>query len=414
MITLVEALNFRSLRHVRQPLGRFHVLVGPNATGKTTFLDVPAFLGRLVSDGLEAALTDRTQNIEDLVWQRSGTSFQLAIEARIPDDKRLLLANPALDTIRYEVEIGIHHETQETAILGEKGILKAAIADSPAQRTLFPQQPPDLDSIMTAKGGKGTKTVVNKVAGGNDSFYPETGKGFAPSFKLGTRKSALGNLPEDESQFPASSWLKGFLTNGIQQIVLNSLLIRKASPPGQVRGFKPDGSNLPWVIADLEKRAPERFADWIAHLRTALPDIETIRTVERADDRHRYLIIRYHGGLEVPSWMVSDGTLRLLALTLLAYLPGFTGVYLIEEPENGIHPRAVETMFQSLSSVYDAQILLATHSPVILSVVTAADVLCFAKTEGATDIVRGDAHPALKNWKGETNLSVLFAAGVLG
>jgi hypothetical protein len=55
------------------------------------------------------------------------------------------------------VEIGIHHETQETAILGEKGILKAAIADSPAQRTLFPQQPPDLDSIMTAKGGKGTR-----------------------------------------------------------------------------------------------------------------------------------------------------------------------------------------------------------------------------------------------------------------
>ena len=47
--------------------------------------------------------------------------------------------------------------------------------------------------------------------------------------------------------------------------------------------------------------------------------------------------------------------------------------------------------------------------------VAAADVLCFAKTaEGATDIVRGDAHPALKNWKGETNLSVLFAAGVLG
>ena len=68
MITLVEALNFRSLRHVRQPLGRFHVLVGPNATGKTTFLDVPAFLGRLVSDGLEAALTDRTQIRTSRTW----------------------------------------------------------------------------------------------------------------------------------------------------------------------------------------------------------------------------------------------------------------------------------------------------------------------------------------------------------
>ena len=80
-----------------------------------------------------------------------------------------------------------------------------------------------------------------------------------------------------------------------------------------------------------------------------------------------------------------------------------------------MHPQAVETMFQSLSSVYDAQILLATHSPVILSMVEADKVLCFAKTtEGATDIVSGSEHPALKEWRGETNLSVLFAGGVLG
>jgi hypothetical protein len=68
--------------------------------------------------------------------------------------------------------------------------------------------------------------------------------------------------------------------------------------------------------------------------------------------------------------MASDGALRLLALTLPAYLNDFQGVYLVEEPENGIHPRAVETLFQSLSSVYDAQMLLATHSPVILGILS--------------------------------------------
>jgi len=112
--------------------------------------------------------------------------------------------------------------------------------------------------------------------------------------------------------------------------------------------------------------------------------------------------------------MASDGTLRLLALTLPAYIPELSGVYLIEEPENGIHPRAAETVFQSLSSVYDTQILLATHSPVILSMVDPEQVLCFAKTsDGATDIVSGKDHPNLRNWKGETSLGVLFAAGVL-
>lgn len=142
---------------------------------------------------------------------------------------------------------------------------------------------------------------------------------------------------------------------------------------------------------------------------------ENIRTIERPEDRHRYLKVQYKNGLEIPSWSVSDGTLRLFALTLPAYLPDLKGIYLIEEPENGIHPRAVETMFQSLSSVYGAQVLLATHSPVILSLAEPSQVLCFAKTpEGATDICLGSEHPALREWRGEENLGVLFAGGVLG
>jgi predicted ATPase len=205
------------------------------------------------------------------------------------------------------------------------------------------------------------------------------------------------------------------LTEGVQPFVLNSLYIRRPSSPRQIPGFKPDGSNLPWVIAELYQQDRSRFNDWVAHIQTALPDLEGIRTLERGDDRSKYLMIKYKGGLEVPSWTVSDGTLRLLALTLPAYLTKLQGIYLIEEPENGIHPKAVETVIQSLSSVYNAQILLATHSPVILGISKIEDVLCFAKTkEGATDIVRGNLHPALANWKKETDLGVLFAAGVLG
>lgn len=419
MFTLIEAKRFRCLQYVRQPLDEFHVLVGPNASGKTTFLDVIAFLGRLVSDGLDAALEERTRNFEDLLWSRSGDRFDLAIEARIPSERRQLLANHEFDTIRYEVSIGPGAGDAAISLLAEKTLLKRESRESPPQRRLFPMAQAAPETIITGKNMRDTRTVLNKVPGGNDNFYSETyeerGKGWVPSFKLGPRRSALSNLPEDESKFPVTTWFRNLLAEGQQQFMLNSLLIRRASPPGQVRGFKPDGSNLPWVIEHLKTQDPRRFTGWISHLQTALPDIESIRTVERADDRHRYLVIDYRGGLPVPSWMASDGTLRLLALTLPAYLPEFTGVYLIEEPENGIHPRAVESVFQSLSSVYGAQILVATHSPVILSMVEACKVLCFAKTgDGATDIVSGDRHPALAKWQGETNLGTLFAAGVLG
>jgi len=114
--------------------------------------------------------------------------------------------------------------------------------------------------------------------------------------------------------------------------------MRKPSPPGQPKRFRPDGSNLPWVIESLKKDLPQQYQEWISHIRTALPDVEEIRTIERPEDKHRYLLIYYRNGLEVPSWTVSDGTLRLLALTLPAYLKGLEGIYLIEEPENGIHP----------------------------------------------------------------------------
>ncbi len=421
MISLIEAKNFRCLRYIRQPLGPFHVLVGPNASGKTTFLDVIAFLGRLVSEGLETAISERTQNFQDLLWGRSGKFFELAIEAAIPEERLQLLGDKDFTTVRYEVVLGTDEATDEVIIQTEKLVLKKngiKLADS-EQRTFFPAWYEAPDTIISPKGTIGTKAVINKVQGGNDNFYSEvykeSEKGWAPSFKLGPRKSALGNLPEDESKFPVSSWFKKLLIEGVQPFVLNSLLIRKASPPGQRRGFKPDGSNLPWVIDGLQKKNPDNFECWVEHLKTALPDLVNIRTIERPDDKHRYVVLCYQGGLEVPSWMASDGTLRLLALTLPAYVPDFTGVYLIEEPENGIHPRAVETMFQSLSSVYDAQILLASHSPVILSMVDADKVLCFAKTpEGGTDIVSGNNHPALQEWQGETNLGTLFAGGVLG
>jgi hypothetical protein len=305
MIRLIEALHFRCLRYVRQPLESFQVLVGPNASGKTTFLDVVGFLGQLVSDGLEAAIDERTQNFEDLLWARQGEQFELAIEAAIPEDRKARLTKP-FDTIRYEIRIGRDPQTHEVGILEEKAWLRQW-QETPflKQRALFPVEPAPPATIITGKSKPGWQRTLSKA--GNDNFYVEvreagSGKGWFPSIRLGPRKSALGNLPEDESKFPVSTWLKSLLSQGVQSIVLNSLLMRKASPPKYIRGFKPDGSNLPWVVSTLSKDK-DRFQAWLAHLRTALPDLVNIHTIERPDDKHRYLAICYKGGLEIPSWL---------------------------------------------------------------------------------------------------------------
>jgi predicted ATPase len=86
VITRIQALNFRCLRYIDQPLSGFHVLVGPNASGKTTFLDIISFLAVLVGEGIDEAVQTWTRNFQDLVWGREGNSFELAVEARIPEN----------------------------------------------------------------------------------------------------------------------------------------------------------------------------------------------------------------------------------------------------------------------------------------------------------------------------------------
>lgn len=434
MISLVEVQHYRSLQYIRSELTPFQVLVGPNGSGKTSFLDVLAFISSLLShaSGLEATIAERTSNFRDLVWGRIDDSFELAVEAVIPADIRNNLEDQHFDTIRYEVGIGINFDTLQVELQHEKVMLIRRERPSVILPTyeLFPSNSislPKSGSIAYPQGTQGnyTKMIMSRQSNGESNYYPEPIKedtdndyksnGKIPAFQLKHHTSSFKALPPDSTKFPVALWFKDLLTNGIQQIILNSLFIRRASPPGRGKQFLPDGSNLPWIVADLIQKHPERVQEWIRHIQTAIPDIVDIRTVEREDDKHRYLMVKYSGGFEVPSWMVSDGTLRLLALTLLAYIPDLTGMYLIEEPENGIHPRAVETVIQSLASVYNSQILLATHSPVIISTMQPEDILCFAKNNnGATEIVAGNNHPALQQWKGSPNLGNLFAGGVLG
>ncbi len=423
-ITRIEALGYRSLRSIAQPLAPFQVLVGPNASGKSTFLDVVAFLSDLVRAGVLAAIEgdvrlgigQRAPDAKQLTWMKSAQRFELAIEAEIPENRLARLRNGKVNVCRYEVAIDVGGPA---ALAAETLWLKPADPPvGPRQRMLFPEPPPAAESIVhppRKRSPEGWKKILSRGEETERVNFSSETSGWNNPFRLGGDKAALASLPEDEDKFPVATWFRRLLLDGVQRLVLSSEAMRRPSPPGRSRGYLPDGSNLPHVVHRLETEDPNRLSEWVDHVREALPDLESISTREREEDRSRYLLLRYRSGLEAPSWLISDGTLRLLALTLLAYAHDVSGAYLVEEPENGIHPKAVETVVQSLSSVYGAQVLLATHSPVIVSQVRPEDVLCFARTaEGATDIVSGREHPRLREWKGAVDLGTLLASGVLG
>ncbi len=418
----VEALNYRCLRFVSQGLGPFHVLVGPNASGKSTFLDAVVFLGDLIRVGLQAAVYGdarlgvplRAPDAKQLTWMRKEPRFELAVEFGIPSSALQKVGNSGAEVCRYEVAIDVEGPLR---IAAETLWLKPVDATSPQQLPLFPQPLSPRDTIVQWPSRpipKGWRKVVSRSDEPERVTFASETSGWKNPFRIAADKSALASLPEDEEKFPVATWFRRTLAEGVQRIALSSERMRLPSPPGRSQAYLPDGSNLPQIVDTLEKEHPERLRRWVAHVREALPDIEAITTREREEDRHRFLVLRHSNGLETPSWLVSDGTLRLLALTLLAYVPDLSGLYLIEEPENGIHPRAVETVFQSLSSVYGAQVLLATHSPVVVSMAKMDQVLCFARTsQSATAVVHGPEHPKLRDWKGDTDLGTLLAAGVL-
>ena len=150
-------------------------------------------------------------------------------------------------------------------------------------------------------------------------------------------------------------------------------------------------------------------------MQTALPQVKDIEVREREDDHHAYFVVSYKGDFKVPSPGLSDGTLRILTLTLLPYLSKQPAILVTEEPENGIHPCAIEAVLQSLSSMYDSQVWVSSHSPVVLAQARLEHLVCARPNEGGgVQMVGGKEHPRLMEWRGEIDLGSLFAAGVLG
>lgn len=282
MIQRLETLSYRCLRHVEQDLARFHLLAGANGSGKTAFLDALAFLGDFVRDGLHAAIYSRASALRDLTWHGLADRFEIAVELPVPERESNLFSDRDFSRCRYELAIGTLEETEDIGILSERVLLLTDMQrDARAiQESLFPVDDPTPQTLATRRL-RGIKTIVNKVPGGNDKFYDESGAGWDPTFKLGARRSALGNLPEDEARFPIATWLKHTLSNRIRPLTFHTDRLRPPCPPGQPPDLLPDAGNLPWVVAAMEKNAPRRHAAWLACLRACLPGLSAVQVVVR-------------------------------------------------------------------------------------------------------------------------------------
>ncbi len=132
------------------------------------------------------------------------------------------------------------------------------------------------------------------------------------------------------------------------------------------------GEAVPTLIDYLLRRDRERFNAFVNALRGYVPGLLEVN-VPTPDPATRRLDLRIDSGLEIPADRASVGVRLMLFFVALAYHPSPPNIILLEEPENGVHPRRLADIMRLLRDItkgvhcgHAAQVILTTHSPYLL------------------------------------------------
>lgn len=174
----------------------------------------------------------------------------------------------------------------------------------------------------------------------------------------------------------------------------------------------PSGANLADYLWHLVRdHGEEGTAAWdgiVAALRFVLPyagDVQPTQTTELERRSSLALQERFGSGrqrrFEVPAWMLSTGTLRVLALLAVLRHPDPPPLICIEEIENGLDPRTLNLIVDELKRIVKAgrsQIILTTHSPYLLDLLPLSSI-----------VVTGRAQKGVKFWRPDEKKLRLWA-----
>ena len=393
MITRVKIDGYKSLTELEVRPRPLTVLFGPNAVGKSNFLDALQLLSRVVtSRTLKEAFEGpyRGTPLESFTFGREGITghmkqeslrFTLEVDVQLSDGTVAAVERQIADmrkgngggdvaSGRYVKERSLRYRVQ-VEILPKSGILRVQ------------------DEYLAALKGKGElKTSRNPFLERKDSRLSLRLEGQAhPTYHELGLDHTIVSRPLYPPHYPHITAFRHELAGWYCYYFEPRERMRAANPVKEVRHIGLMGEELGAFLNTLRTLEPAQFRGVERALRTMIPRIQGIDVGPNAIGEVELRL--NEDGVSIPARLVSEGTLRLLGLLAVGGAKEPPTLVAFEEPENGIHPRRIELIARFLetrTSVGDTQFIVTTHSAILPDLLSDQALFVCRRQDGQTRI----------------------------
>lgn len=354
MIQRLFLKNFLSIPSAIISLKDINLLIGPNNSGKSNLLRAFEVLGSFFS-GENLAFTSSWA--QRLSFNRTGDWVTLGVEGTENGE-----------TWIYAVTFR-PGKTQNPEFVEIAGVPKPAF-DADLKLTDPEWLKANFSRFqLNASGSPFTQEdIFERINGGGNHFqiaYFEDGKGKSSNITGWSERP--GHLyPWGDLNFIHKTLHETFAHIRVHYFFSRQFLAeREAKFTDQLNA---DGSNLVPFLFYLDQNHPGRYKAILDDLKWSLNEIENVRTPLDKDNK---LTLKFFdsNGADFSVEEVSEGVKYFLAFLSIVHQPNPPKILLIEEPENGIHPRRINQLLdylQRLAEDRGIQIILTSHSPVVL------------------------------------------------
>jgi len=161
--------------------------------------------------------------------------------------------------------------------------------------------------------------------------------------------------------------------------------------------LNPDGSNIAEYLFAIRDRDLNAFEGIIEAVQCVLPYMEDLQPSFTQEINRSIFLKMKEKDFEIPGWMLSTGTLRIVALLALLRNPNPPPLIVIEEIENGLDPRTIHLLMEEIRIAVDSgrtQVIATTHSPYLLNLLNLSEVILVERDETGQPVFwrpQGDA-----------------------